>query len=93
MEENSLPKKRVVVIGGGFAGLNFITHLSKNDHYAIMLVDKNNYNYFTPFIRWRPVFSSRPVSAIPFANCSGTKRSDSVWQQLNELMQQQTPFI
>jgi NADH dehydrogenase len=50
MEENSLPKKRVVVIGGGFAGLNFITHLSKNDHYAIMLVDKNNYNYFTPLV-------------------------------------------
>ena len=50
MEENSVPKKRIVVIGGGFAGLNFITHLSKSGHYAITLVDKNNYNYFTPLV-------------------------------------------
>ncbi len=42
--------KHVVVIGGGFAGLNFIKHLANNNCYTITLVDKNNYNHFTPLI-------------------------------------------
>lgn len=42
--------RHIVVIGGGFAGLNFIKHLHKSGHYRITLVDKNNYNYFTPLI-------------------------------------------
>ncbi|MFD1141183.1 NAD(P)/FAD-dependent oxidoreductase [Larkinella insperata] len=43
-------KKHVVVIGGGFAGLNFIQNLYHNPGYAITLIDKNNYNYFTPLL-------------------------------------------
>lgn len=43
-------KKRVVVIGGGFAGINFIKHLSKNKAYEIILVDTNNYNFFPPLL-------------------------------------------
>lgn len=43
-------RKHVVVIGGGFAGLNFIRHLAENKRYRITLVDKNNYNYFTPLL-------------------------------------------
>jgi NADH:ubiquinone reductase (H+-translocating) len=44
------PRKHIVVIGGGFAGLNFIQHLYNSKHYRITLVDKNNYNYFTPLL-------------------------------------------
>ncbi len=43
-------KRHIVVVGGGFAGLNFITHLFKNEYYHVTLVDKNNYNYFTPLV-------------------------------------------
>jgi NADH dehydrogenase len=43
-------KKHIVVIGGGFAGLNFITRLFNNRYYEVTLVDKNNYNYFTPLL-------------------------------------------
>jgi NADH dehydrogenase len=43
-------KKHIVVVGGGFAGLNFIQHMVKNKGYHITLVDKNNYNYFTPLL-------------------------------------------
>jgi len=43
-------KKHIVVIGGGFSGLNFINSLYKTDAYHITLVDKNNYNYFTPLV-------------------------------------------
>lgn len=49
---NILNKKRkhIVVVGGGFAGLNFVRKLVKNPYYDITVVDKNNYNYFTPLI-------------------------------------------
>lgn len=40
-------KKRVVVIGGGFAGLNLVKRLDSR-HYDITLIDKNNYHSFPP---------------------------------------------
>src|SRR3954452_3335154 len=42
--------KRVVVVGGGFAGINFINHLSKDHRFHITLVDVNNYNFFPPLL-------------------------------------------
>jgi len=48
--ETSGYKKRIVIIGGGFAGLNFASQLFRNRHYDVTLVDKNNYNYFTPLL-------------------------------------------
>ncbi len=42
--------KHIVLIGGGFAGLHFLKRLANNDSYAITLVDKNNYNQFTPLV-------------------------------------------
>jgi NADH dehydrogenase len=52
MESLNVPdsRKKIVVIGGGFAGLNFIRKLYNNRYYHITLVDKNNYNYFTPLL-------------------------------------------
>lgn len=46
----STKSKKVVVIGGGFAGVNFIKHLSKHREYHITLVDINNYNFFPPLL-------------------------------------------
>lgn len=43
-------KKHIVVIGGGFAGLNFVKRLFHSKHYTVTVVDKNNYNYFTPLL-------------------------------------------
>ncbi len=40
-------KERVVILGGGFAGLNLVKHLD-NDKFDIILVDKNNYHGFPP---------------------------------------------
>jgi NADH dehydrogenase len=49
--ENTLPgAKKIVIVGGGFAGLNLARQLFKSKHYHITLVDKNNYNYFTPLL-------------------------------------------
>ena len=41
---------KVVVIGGGFAGVNLIKRLAKDQRFHITLVDKNNYNFFPPLI-------------------------------------------
>ena len=41
---------KIVVIGGGFAGINFAKALGKNPDFKVTLVDKNNYNFFPPLI-------------------------------------------
>ena len=40
-------KKRIVIVGGGFAGLQLARKLSNSD-YQIVLIDKNNYHQFQP---------------------------------------------
>ena len=40
-------RKKIVVIGGGFAGLNFIKHIDKK-RFDVTLVDRNNYHSFPP---------------------------------------------
>lgn len=40
-------KERIVIIGGGFAGLNLIKRLDKNK-FDIILIDRNNYHSFPP---------------------------------------------
>jgi len=44
------PKKKVVVAGGGFAGVNLIKKLSQNRNLDITLVDINNYHFFPPLL-------------------------------------------
>lgn len=43
-------RKQIVVIGGGFAGLSFAKRLLRNRFYEVTLIDKNNFNYFTPLL-------------------------------------------
>lgn len=40
----------MVIIGGGFGGINLAQKLSKNKSFQIVLVDKNNYNFFPPLL-------------------------------------------
>ncbi len=42
--------KKVVVVGGGFAGMNFIKGLSSDQSFSITLVDINNYHFFPPLL-------------------------------------------
>ncbi|WP_426668012.1 NAD(P)/FAD-dependent oxidoreductase [Mucilaginibacter sp. McL0603] len=41
---------KIVIIGGGFAGLNLAKHLAGNQLFDITLVDKNNYHLFPPLL-------------------------------------------
>src|SRR5690606_38156413 len=43
-------KKHIVIVGGGFAGLNFAKKISNSKYYQVTVVDKNNFNYFTPLL-------------------------------------------
>lgn len=43
-------KKEIVIIGGGFAGINLVQKLANKPQFHITLVDKNNYNFFPPLI-------------------------------------------
>lgn len=42
-----MSKERIVVLGGGFAGLNFIKKIDSS-RYEIVLVDRNNFHGFPP---------------------------------------------
>jgi NADH dehydrogenase len=44
-----IPKK-LVIIGGGFGGVNLALRLKNNPHFQITFVDKNNYNFFPPLL-------------------------------------------
>jgi NADH dehydrogenase len=43
-------KKHIVIVGGGFAGINLIKSLVNDKRFRITLVDKNNYHFFPPLI-------------------------------------------
>jgi NADH:ubiquinone reductase (H+-translocating) len=40
----------IVIIGGGFAGVNLAKQLKNKKEFHITLVDKNNYNFFPPLL-------------------------------------------
>lgn len=41
---------KVVIVGGGFAGLNIIMQLQNKKQFDVTLVDINNYNFFPPLL-------------------------------------------
>ena len=47
LPETELP--RVVVLGGGFAGLSFVKKL-KNKGFQVVMIDKNNFHQFQPLL-------------------------------------------
>ena len=42
--------KKLVIVGGGFGGVNLALQLKNDPGFDITLVDKNNYNFFPPLI-------------------------------------------
>src|ERR1700712_2011319 len=42
--------KRLVIVGGRFAGVNLALGLKRHPQFQITFVDKNNYNFFPPLI-------------------------------------------
>lgn len=46
----SRTQKKVVVVGGGFAGINLVKSLAKDERFQVTLVDINNYHFFPPLL-------------------------------------------
>ena len=44
------PRHRVVIVGGGFAGLNAAKGLAGDDRFDVTLVDRHNYHLFQPLL-------------------------------------------
>jgi NADH dehydrogenase len=42
--------KRIIIIGGGFGGINLANNLANTDEFSILVVDRNNYNFFPPLL-------------------------------------------
>jgi len=42
--------KRVVIVGGGFAGMACASHLAKDREVSVTLIDRNNYHQFQPLL-------------------------------------------
>lgn len=42
--------KDIIIIGGGFAGINLARHMGGKKGVQVTLVDKNNYNFFPPLL-------------------------------------------
>src|SRR5215204_5472190 len=47
---NQKSVKKVVVVGGGFAGINFVKKLANDERFVFTLVDINNYHFFPPLL-------------------------------------------
>lgn len=59
-------KERIVIIGGGFAGLEMAKRLAKSD-YQIVLLDKNNFHQFQPLFYQVAMAGLEPSSiSFPF---------------------------
>ncbi len=43
-------KKHIVIVGGGFAGINLARQLRGSANFRVTLVDRNNYNFFPPLL-------------------------------------------
>ena len=41
---------RIIIVGGGFAGLNLAKALAGKKNFEVILVDQNNYHFFPPLI-------------------------------------------
>jgi len=50
MQDKLNMAKKLVIVGGGFGGVNLALHLKNDPGFLITLVDKNNYNFFPPLI-------------------------------------------
>ena len=73
-------RKKIVIVGGGFAGVNVLKRLVKHQEFEITLVDKNNYNYFTPLIYQVATGFIEPSSiSYPFRSLLSGKPHAHFW--------------
>ncbi|MDD4085792.1 MAG: NAD(P)/FAD-dependent oxidoreductase [Bacteroidales bacterium] len=78
-------KPRLVVIGGGFAGITLVKALNKND-FQIVVIDQNNYHTFQPLLYQVATGGLEPDS-IAYPLRKYVKRFGSLFFRLAEVQQ------
>ncbi|WP_407481967.1 NAD(P)/FAD-dependent oxidoreductase [Elizabethkingia meningoseptica] len=76
--------KKIVVIGGGFAGFNFVKNI-KNKYYHITLVDKNNYIFFPPLL-YQVATSFLEPSSISYPFRKMLRKKSNIHFKLGEIL-------
>lgn len=77
---------KIVVIGGGFAGVNFAKSLSNKKDFEVTVVDLNNYNFFSPLIYQVATAFLEPTSiSYPFRKLFAGK--ENIHFRLGEVKQ------
>ena len=70
----------IVVVGGGFAGLELVKRLGHTDAYNVILVDSNNYNFFPPLIyQVSTGFMEPSAISYPFRKILRDKKNVRFW--------------
>jgi NADH dehydrogenase len=77
-------QERVVIIGGGFAGLATARKLAKAD-YQVVLLDKNNYHQFQPLF-YQVAMAGLEPSSISFPFRKLFRKRDNVFIRVTEVM-------
>lgn len=76
--------KRVVVIGGGFAGLNFVKKL-KNKNIQVIVIDRNNFHQFQPLL-YQVATSGIVPDSIAFPLRKQFKNYNNVFFRMGEVL-------
>lgn len=84
MKNEDLKQYRVVIIGGGFAGINLATHLAGKKQLKVTLVDRNNYNFFSPLL-YQVATGMLDVSSIAIPFRTLFKGKENLFFRLGEL--------
>jgi NADH dehydrogenase len=75
----------IIIVGGGFAGVNLAKALGNNKNFEVTVVDKNNYNFFPPLIYQVATAFLEPSSiSYPFRKLFADK--ENVDFRLGELL-------
>jgi NADH dehydrogenase len=86
--------KNLVIIGGGFSGINLAKELANDSNFNVTLVDQNNYNFFPPLIYQVATAYLEPASiSYPFRKLFAGKKNlhfrlgtlDKVVPELNKI--------
>ncbi len=80
-------KKNIVIIGGGFAGLNAAKTLSRNPSLNVILVDKKNHHLFQPLLYQVATAGLNPADiAVPIRSQFNTGEKVSVhWSEVQSV--------
>ena len=81
-----MKEKKIVIIGGGFAGINLAKHLGNKKGLQVTLVDKNNYNFFTPLL-YQVSTGMLDVSSITIPFRTLFKKKENLRYRLGKLIE------